>query len=97
MLGCLIVVRRGISLIAGERQRQICDEGYTTEHDDRHDREELARAAGAYAVPTQPWPWHSDGDRRKRHEGDRIRQLTIAGALIAAEIDRLLRLKAAGQ
>lgn len=89
-------VSRGVALIAEERQRQISDEGYTPEHDDRHDREELARAAAAYAVPTQPWPWHSDGDRRSRHAGDRLRQLAIAGALIAAEIDRLLRLKADG-
>jgi len=86
----------GVAMVADERQRQISDEGYTPEHDDRHDREELARAAAAYAVPTHPWPWHSDGDRRSRHAGDRLRQLAIAGALIAAEIDRLLRLKADG-
>lgn len=36
-----------------------------------------------------PWPWDSKWDKREKH--DRIRQLTIAGALIAAEIDRLLR------
>jgi hypothetical protein len=35
-----------------------------------------------------PWPRHWQ-DKRKRHV--RIRQLTIAGALIAAEIDRLQR------
>lgn len=36
-----------------------------------------------------PWPWDDSWDKRDKH--DRIRQLTIAGALIAAEIDRLLR------
>jgi hypothetical protein len=36
-----------------------------------------------------PWPWDSEWDKRKKH--DRIRQLEIAGALIAAEIDRLER------
>jgi hypothetical protein len=36
-----------------------------------------------------PWPWDQDWDKRKKHE--RIRQLEIAGALIAAEIDRLER------
>lgn len=52
-----------------------------------------------------PWPWSQDEDKRP-HPGDgnfvgpnrdlpiakRIRQLEKAGALIAAEIDRLLRL-----
>ena len=34
-----------------------------------------------------PWPWSEEWDKRKKHS--RIRQLEIAGALIAAEIDRL--------
>lgn len=33
------------------------------------------------------WPWEPAWDKRKKH--DRLKQLTIAGALIAAEIDRL--------
>lgn len=36
-----------------------------------------------------PWPWDEQWDKRGSH--DRIRALTIAGALIAAEIDRLQR------
>lgn len=38
----------------------------------------------------EAWPpdWGMDFDKRKVH--DRIKQLTIAGALCAAEIDRLL-------
>lgn len=36
-----------------------------------------------------PWPWDEQWDKRGKHE--RIRQLEIAGALVAAEIDRLLR------
>jgi hypothetical protein len=36
-----------------------------------------------------PWPWESEWDKRKQHP--RLRRLEIAGALIAAEIDRLLR------
>lgn len=54
-----------------------------------------------------PWPWDKTWDKRKKHararahtEEDRrtgrIRCLTIAGALIAAEIDRLLREVARG-
>jgi hypothetical protein len=36
-----------------------------------------------------PWPWAEKWDKRKKHS--RVRQLEIAGALIAAEIDRLTR------
>lgn len=36
-----------------------------------------------------PWPWDAKWDKRGSH--DRIKALTIAGALIAAEIDRLQR------
>ena len=35
------------------------------------------------------WPWSDELDKRVKH--DRIRSLAIAGALIAAEIDRLQR------
>lgn len=38
---------------------------------------------------TDPWPWDEESDKRGKH--DRIRQLEIAGALIAAEIDRIQR------
>lgn len=38
-----------------------------------------------------PWPWDDEDDKRKKH--DRKRRLVIAGALIAAEIDRLERLE----
>ena len=47
-----------------------------------------------------PWPWRlCDNKRGQRREGDtqhssRIRDLVKAGALIAAEIDRLRRLEA---
>jgi len=40
----------------------------------------------------EAWPWDDEWDKRQKH--DRIRQLEIAGALIAAEIDRLERLTA---
>jgi hypothetical protein len=53
-----------------------------------------------------PWPWDNDEDNRRGNTGfivsnslsyqtieDRIEQLAISGALLAAEIDRLLRLK----
>lgn len=39
-----------------------------------------------------PWPWDASWDKRKKH--DRIRALVVAGALIAAEIERLQRKEA---
>ncbi len=40
-----------LDLIAAERQRQISVEGWTPEHDDEHDGEQLACAAAYYALP----------------------------------------------
>ncbi len=36
---------------------------------------------------TDAWPWSKYWDKREKHS--RVRQLEIAGALIAAEIDRI--------
>lgn len=38
-----------------------------------------------------PWPWGPEWDKREQH--DYLRRLEIAGALIAAEIDRLEKAK----
>jgi hypothetical protein len=96
----------GVGLIAAERERQVSKEGWTPEHDDAHEMGELAAAAIAYASPFESikarsliceehvcevWPWDPEAFK----PGDRIRDLTKAGALIAAEIDRLQRLAAA--
>jgi hypothetical protein len=91
----------GVAVIAAERARQISVEGWTPLHDDAHTFSELAWAATCYAAPRpvlrtkdykarDPWPWAPEWDKRGKH--DRIKQLAIAGALIAAEIDRLKRL-----
>lgn len=37
------------------------------------------------------WPW--DADHWKPRPDDRIRELVVAGALIVAEIDRIMRLE----
>lgn len=87
----------GAGLIAIERKRQVECEGWTPEHDDTHDKEELARAAVCYATPEYDrpylpsciWPW--DPSWWKPMPTDRVRELVKAGALIAAEIDRLSR------
>jgi hypothetical protein len=38
---------------------------------------------------TDPWPWDTAFDKRKKH--NRKKCLVVAGALIAAELDRLER------
>lgn len=92
----------GIELIAKERLRQVDDEGYSFAHDDKHGAGELAMAAMCYAMlplwrPAEMaplgWPWSSldPMDGFKPTPEDRIRELVKAGALIAAEIDRLQR------
>ncbi|HKD60514.1 MAG TPA: hypothetical protein VKB47_08640 [Terracidiphilus sp.] len=87
-------------------------EGYTAAHDDEYRGAELLRAASCYveaarmlelgsciAVVSQAnraraaWPWHS---AEFKPDADPIRNLEKAGALIAAEIDRLARARGCG-
>jgi len=91
----------GADLIAAERQRQIDAEGWTPEHDAEYPAGVLAAAAACYAAPRisralhyrdghvvpVAWPWHRSW--WKPTPDDRVRELVKAGALIAAEIDRL--------
>jgi hypothetical protein len=93
----------GAALIHDERLRQIHAEGWTPEHDDHHGDGEMAKAAAVYAWPNNYlpefnatlvsvanlWPW--DRSFYKPHLDDRVRELVKAGALVAAEIDRLQR------
>ncbi len=111
-------MKSGIEYIAEERQRQVSEEGWTKEHDDKHTDRSLAMAAALYATPERlyrvnvreyvitakdPWPWHDliepprgghfisipAWDKRIKHS--EFRRLQIAGALIAAELDRKIR------
>lgn len=89
----------GAEMIAVERARQVHEEGWTEDHDDDHRNGELARAAVTYCLTAHPrglddlseaarfWPF--DGDWLKPRS--KIEDLVRAGALIAAEIDRLNR------
>ena len=90
-------VQTGADLIAAERQRQIAVEGYTPQHDDTHEGAELLQAAVWYldngseydfGLTLPPWPWEPAA---WKPSDDRVKQLAKAGALIAAEIDRLKR------
>ena len=84
----------GIELIAKERRRQIFEEEHSQFDDMEHDCGELADAARCYALdpilkdplcPPNDWPWVWDKWKPK----GQIRDLVRAGALIAAEIDRI--------
>lgn len=106
-------MKTGIELIAEERQRQIEVEGWTPEHDDTHVKGEIANAAAVYAIDPMGgdasnivdtlWPWGREWLKISCHENTsdnpkgRIRDLQKAGALIAAEIDRLQRVQSTGK
>ena len=96
--------KNGAFLILEERLRQLDHFGFDRKHDDTlNGQDELAWAAIAYAAPEtvyrmretkkerifeDPWPW--DGRFDARLHDSRVTRLIKAGALIAAEIDRLL-------
>jgi hypothetical protein len=94
----------GAGMIAAERKRQVEEEGWSQERDCAiHLNGELAKAAACYAL-TYPlrglliatiWPWETKW--WKPTPDDRIRELVKAGALIAAEIDRLKALGGASK
>ncbi|QLG94676.1 hypothetical protein HZF02_23200 [Pseudomonas yamanorum] len=82
---------RALSAVLAERRRQIDQEGYTPQNDDRHAHGEIAQAAADYLSAEQiltaknSWALH-----KARHP--RRRQLVIGAALALAEIERLDRL-----
>lgn len=88
--------------VVAERERQVTAEGWTPEHDDTHPPGELALAGACYAIEHVPqwveddqlsgtlpnrWPWDAEWWKPKDPERDLVR----AGALVAAEADRLVR------
>lgn len=91
-------------MIAEERGRQVKIEGWSAAHDDQYICGQLSDLAVCYATrgywrhpfrnPVFDMMIPSDfRDMWKPTPDDRIRELVKAGALIAAEIDRLLRLE----
>lgn len=88
----------GAGLIAAERARQVAEEGHTAETDQAQTGNEIAWRAWCYldravtdhadrASPPAMWP---DPPQAWKPARSPLRLLTIAGALIAAEIDRRL-------
>ena len=94
-----------IAEIAAERRRQVEAEGWTPQHDDEHDRADMAVAASCYAAFTaesdgfraadrettrpEAWPWAA----RWWKPTTRRRDLIKAAALLVAEIERLDRME----
>ena len=97
----IVMSNKALKLIIKERIRQTMVEGYTPAHDDEHTEGQLALLAAAYALLSRP----KDKQYHYRHalinelggygwdikSKDPIRDLTRAGALILAELERRLR------
>ena len=81
--------------VLAERARHITAEGWSLEHDDRHEDGSMANAAAVYALSSvglrgyaeKLWPWEWNWWKPK----DRRTDLVRSGALILAEIERLDR------
>lgn len=89
-----------IQLIAKERVNQISD-GKDAAHDDGHNDGELRYAAcelllNCGGIKDQIQPSVIGTKISEKFADDPIRALTVAGALISAELDRCLRLQAKG-
>lgn len=99
------IMSEGATRILKERIRQIEVEGWDADHDDEHDAGDLAvMAAGLAVYGTDAYIEDPAGrierdpaDIRdawgliQKHKDNPTRMLEIAGALIAAELDRVLR------
>jgi hypothetical protein len=92
--------RKALNLIVEERIRQTLAEGYTPAHDDEHTEGQLALLAAAYALTSRgegyEWIKKQVGALLRAYDfdlkpADPIRDLTRAGALILAELERRLR------
>lgn len=86
----------GAGLICIERNRQITECGWDDAHDDDHTDGTLAVVAAIIAVDGTDASVDDPCGREDcwgimRKHSDRVERLVIAGALIAAEIDRELR------
>jgi hypothetical protein len=95
-------MKDALAMIVNERLRQIAYEGYTSAHDDEHTEGQLALLASAYALSSRGHSHRESGIYQVVRQGvkalewdfkptDPISDLTRAGALILAELERRLR------
>lgn len=83
----------GIELIVNERKEQLEKHGYSLERDSIYDNQELIKFSGSIIYENiDLYPWNRTLFQHIKIK-PRIEQLAIAGALIAAELDRLLLLE----
>lgn len=92
--------RHALHAITEERTKQIRVWGWDAAHDDRYTEGELADAASLMAAPSKltyksaPPFWPGDNSDWAKHLArPRMRQLAVAGSLIVAEMERLMRAK----
>lgn len=97
-------IRRPLSpimqAVIAERFRQIDQEGWSTDHDDKHNRGELAQAGASYLLHagtesvTAPheWPWTADWWKPNGYRRDLVRGIALA----IAEGERFDRMRKAG-
>lgn len=99
------VMSEGATRILKERIRQITVEGWDADHDDQHIHGDLAVHAAGLAVygtdaivddPSErvsitPADVEDEWGLIEKHKHDPVRMLEIAGALLAAELDRVIR------
>jgi len=84
-------MKKGSELISEEREEQIVKHNWNLQNDEDYKQGELIKAA-LFCIDQQifEWPWQwTTKFREKIVNKTKIEQLTVAGALIAAEIDRL--------
>jgi hypothetical protein len=84
-----------ISEVAAERRRQTTELGWTPEHDDQHDNDQIIYAALDYMMPSRKlapnsWAYNAKVVRRIPRRAELIK----ACALLVAEIERLDRREA---
>ena len=95
-------MKTGIELIAQERKEQIEKHGWDADHDNHHTYGELRKVAAILAVQDTDAKVYDEGGfssggnvwgLEEKLRTDSIHRLKVAGALIAAEIDRIQRIK----
>ena len=91
---------KAVADIIAERIRQVEAEGWTPEHDDKHERGQMAIAAACYAANAGGFNWIGKGEiwpwaRKYWKPSTPRRDLIKAAALILAEIERIDRAEAA--
>jgi len=84
-------MKTGIELIAKERDEQINKHGFNVTRDSGYAANQLIKAALFAINPDQfEWPYYwLESFRNKIMKKHILDRLVVAGALIAAEIDRL--------